>query len=441
MIPVDLRLGPALVLADPRRPPTPGWVEVTGERISHVGPDPTAGPAVEAVDTTGRILIPAFVNTHCHTCQHLGRGLADDVDLLAWLHERIWPYELALTEDDCEVAAALCAVEQIRNGTTTIADPGGRHVDGTARGLQRAGIRAFLGRSSMDSGDGRPPGDVESTEVVLARQAELAERWHGRRRLRFSYTLRTIFNCSDALITATVEAAEALGTPVQMHVAEVPAELAHARATRGATTVRHLFRLGVLGPRFLAVHATYVDDDEIALLASTATPVSHSAASNLKVLGVPRVAEWLEAGITVGLGTDGAPSNNRMSIVDEMWLAALTQKGRRADPTVLPAGEVLAMATSGGATALGLGDELGRLEAGRRADMVVVDPRTAAMLPLHDPHAALVYAMKTENIESVLCDGQWLMRDRRLTTIDEDALGEEAAARGAAIAARMGGST
>ncbi len=435
--PVDLRLGPGLVLSDPRQAPTPGWVEIVGGRIHHVGPEPTPAVAIEAVSLHDRIVIPALVNTHCHTSQQLGRGLADDVDLLTWLHDRIWPYEIALTEADAEVSAALCAIEQVRSGTTTIADPGGRHVDGMARGLEAVGIRAFLGRSTMDSGDGRPALDCDDLAEALDRQDDLARRWHGRGRMRFSYTLRTIFNCSDELIVATAERAAALGTVVQMHVAEVPEELSFSLSTRGATTVRHLGSLGVLGPRFLAVHATWVDDDEIALLAATRTPVSHNAGSNLKILGVPRVAEWIEAGVVVALGTDGAPSNNRMSMIDEMWLASLTQKGRRVDPTVLPAGEVLAMATTGGAKALGLADEIGRIEVGMAADLVIVDPRTANMSPLHDPHAALVTSMKSENVESVLCEGQWLMRDRVITTVDEAAVIDEARSRAAAIRSRM----
>ncbi len=438
MNPVDIRLGPALVLADPRQAPTAGWVEVVAGRISHVGPSPTASVAAETVDTSGRLIIPALVNTHCHTSQQLGRGLADDVGLLTWLHDRIWPYELALDEGDAEVAAALCAVEQVRSGTTTIADPGGRHVDGMARGLTAVGIRAFLGRSTMDSGDGRPPADCDDTEAALATQDALADRWDGVGRLRFSYTLRTIFNCTDELIVATAERAAAHDTVVQMHVAEVPEELEYARATRGAPTIEHLGRLGVLGPRFLTVHATWASDDDLALLAATATPVSHNAGSNLKVLGVPRVAEWIEAGILVALGTDGAPSNNRMSMIDEMWLASLTQKGRRVDPTVLPAGEVLAMATHNGARALGLGHELGRIEVGYRADLVVIDPRTANMTPLHDPHSALVTSMKSENVESVLCDGEWLMLNRRLTSVDEPAVIAEATARARSIRRRLG---
>ena len=432
----DLRIGPALVVPVTAEPFT-GYVEVTGGEITHLGPSPTTGPAAETVTAPGRIVIPAFVNTHCHTSQQLGRGLGDDVGLLTWLHERIWPYELALDESDSELSALVCAIEQIRNGCTLLADPGGRHVDGMARGIAAVGIRALLGRSAMDSGDGRPDGDRESTAEVLDAQDELADRWHGKGLLRFSYTLRTIFNCSDELISATLARGRALGTVVQMHVAEVPEENEHSIATRGTTTVRHLDRLGALGPDLLAVHATWVDDEEIALLAERGCPVSHNAASNLKILGTPRIADMIDAGVPVALGTDGAPSNNRMSMIDEMWLAAIVQKGLRRDPTVLPADRVLRMATVDGATALGMGGLVGSLEVGKRADLVVLDPYTPNFATAADPVSALVTACKSENVESVLCDGEWVLRERRLTRVDEAAVLAEAAGRAAAVRRRL----
>jgi 5-methylthioadenosine/S-adenosylhomocysteine deaminase len=301
-----------------------------------------------------------------------------------------------------------------------------------------AGIRAVLGRSSMDTGDGRPPTDQEDTETVLSVQEELFDRWHGVEGLLVSYTLRTIFNCSDQLILRTVSRAIERGAVVQMHVAEIPEENEFSLATRGATTIAHLRSLGVLGPHFLGAHATWASDEEIEILAATNTSLSHNAGSNLKILGVPRVAEWLEAGINVAIGTDGAPSNNRMSVIDEMWLASLTQKGRRNDPTAFPAPVMLAMATVNGAKALGLGDLLGRLAPGFAADLVIIDPRTTNFVPVHDPHAGLVNSLKTENVESVMSAGRWLMRGREVLTIDEEALIDEARDRARHIRRRLG---
>jgi 5-methylthioadenosine/S-adenosylhomocysteine deaminase len=417
-----------------------GCVEMEADRIVHVGSSPGGGQPVETVDARGLIVVPGLLNTHCHLSQQLGRGLADDVDLLTWLHDRIWPYEAALAEEDVETSALACALEQIRNGVTLVADPGGQHVDGAARGIERAGIRALLGRSTMDEWEGVPAARRETTEEALAVEDELAARWHGAAdgRLRFSYTLRTIFNCSDALVQATVERARELGTIVQMHVAEIPAENEHARATRGTSTVRHLARLGALGPWFLGAHAVWLDDEEIALLAETGAAVSHNLASNLRVLGLPRVADMLDAGVVVGLGTDGAPANNRMSLIDELWAASLLQKGLRLDPTVLDARTAFAMTTSEGAKAIGLGGELGSLEAGKAADLVLVDPRTPNMTPVHDPVSALVTSMKTENVHSVMCAGRWLLRERRILVCDEAEVLVEAQNRAEAVARRAG---
>src|SRR5581483_614368 len=190
-----------------------------------------------------------------------------------------------------------------------------------------------------------------------------------------------IFNCSDDLIEQTAERAARLGTTVQMHVAEVREENEYAVATRGSTTVRHLHRLGVLSPAFLAAHVVWVDDEELDLLGQAGAAVSHNPAAALRVLGFPRICDMLDRRLTVGLGTDGAPANNRMSLIDELWLATLLQKGLRADPTALPARQALAMATIDGARALSWDDEIGSLEPGKAADLVLVDPGTANMSP------------------------------------------------------------
>jgi 5-methylthioadenosine/S-adenosylhomocysteine deaminase len=432
---VDTRIRVGLVYPAAGAEFADGWVEVSGDRVSHVGAVPTDLPARDVIDASGMILLPGLVNTHCHTSQQLARGLGDDVDLLTWLHERIWPYEAALSPADVEVSTLACAVEQIRNGVTTLAEPGGRHVDAMAKAIQTAGLRALLGRSTMDSGSGLPEVMRETTAACLEAEDELAERWHGAAegRIRVSYTLRTIFNCSDELIVLSADRARCLGTVLQMHIAEVPEEVDYVTASRGTTVIRHLGNLGVLGPRFLAIHAVWLDDGEMDLLAEKATPVSHNAASAMRVLGLPRVADMLERGITVGLGTDGAPTNNRMSLIDEMYVASLLQKSIRRDPTAVPARQVVQMATRDGARALSWDDEIGTIETGKAADLVLVDPATANMTPVHDAVSSLVTSMKSENVDSVMCAGRWLMRHGRVTVVDEEALLREAQARADAL--------
>jgi 5-methylthioadenosine/S-adenosylhomocysteine deaminase len=202
--------------------------------------------------------------------------------------------------------------------------------------------------------------------------------------------------------------------------------------------VRHLARLGVLSPKFLAVHVVWVDDEEIEILATAKAAVSHNVASNLRVLGIPRIADMLDAGVLVGIGTDGAPANNRMSMIDEMWIASMVQKGIRVDPTVLPAHQVLRMATRDGAEALGLAEQVGSIEVGKAADLIVIDPSTANMCTAADQASALVTSMKSENVESVMCEGEWLLRDRVVTRLDEGALLQEAAGRARSIRSRAG---
>jgi 5-methylthioadenosine/S-adenosylhomocysteine deaminase len=438
--PVDLRITGALVVTVAGPELDGGVVEITGDRITHVGLAATAAPAREAVDARDRIVVPGFVNAHCHLSQQLGRGLADDVDLVTWLHDRIWPYEQALTPDDVEISALACAIEQIRSGTTLVADPGGQHVDAAGRAIDRAGIRAVLARSTMDEGEGLPPGWAEGTDDALATQHALVDRWHGAAdgRLRASYCLRTIFNCSDELIVGSVAAARERGVIVQMHVAEIPAENDHVRATRGTSTVRHLDALGALGPHLLGAHCVWIDDHEVQLLARSGTGIAHCVGSNLRILGIPRIADLVDAGAVVGIGTDGAPSNNRMSVIDEMWAAGMVQQGLRLDPTALPARRVLRMATLDGARAVGWGDELGSIEVGKRADLVVIDPLTPNMATAHDLVAAVVTSMTAANVESVLCAGRWVLRDRAVTTVDERAVLVEARDRARAVAVRAG---
>ena len=395
---------------------------------------------LERIDLNDRWILPGLINTHVHLSQQLGRGLGDDVNLLTWLHERIWPYENSLTEEDSHVSSLLCGIELIRSGVTCFAEPGGQFLDGMGRAVSELGMRGMLARSSMDMGEGLPETWKQSTQEVLDFQIAHYEKWHGKAdgRIRVWFGLRTIFNNSDQLILRTKELADHYGTGIHMHVAEIKEEVEYARKIRGATTVTHLNNLGVLDKNFLAVHAVWLTEAEIQMFADHAVKVSHNPAAAMRVLGFAKVPEMMQAGICVTLGTDGAPSNNRMTLVDEMWLASLIHKGRLLDPTVMPAEKVLAMATCDGARALQLEDEIGSLEAGKKADLVVVNPNTATMLPMHDPIANMISSMRSENIESVMADGVWLMRNKEILAVEEQEILEEAKKRASEIKKRAG---
>jgi 5-methylthioadenosine/S-adenosylhomocysteine deaminase len=330
----------------------------------------------------------------------------------------------------------MCGMELIRSGVTCFAEAGGQHVDSMAQAVDRLGLRAALTRSTMDMGEGLPRAWQMSTDQALEEQVRLHERWHGKAggRLAVWFGLRTVFNNSDELIQRSKALADCYGVGIHMHVAEVPEEIEYARQTRGASTVRHLEDLGVLDKNFLAVHCVWLDDEEIGIFSRHGVKVSHNPAAAMKVLGFAKIPEMIDAGVCVALGTDGAPANNHMTLVDDMWLAYLIHKARLLDPTVMAAEQVLAMATCDGARALLMEDQVGSLEPGKKADLVVIDPNTVTMLPMHDPVANMVSALRADNVESLMVDGQWVMWQGNILTINEEEIIEEAKVRARAIA-------
>ncbi len=433
-----------ITMDDERRQFNHGAMLLEDDRIKAIGPSrdllAQVGRDVEQIDLRGRWILPGLVNIHVHTSQQMGRGLGDDVALLVWLRERIWPYESTLTEDDSHLSTLLFGLEQIRSGVTCFSEAGGQHVNGMGRAVTELGLRATLCRSTLDVGEGLPARWQETTDQALEAQIANFERWHGaadgRRRAWFG--LRTLFNNSDDLITRTKALADQYGVGIQMHVAEIREEVEFAHQTRGATTVTHLDRLGVLGPNLLAAHSVWLTEAEIDLFAAHDVKVAHCPAAAMRLLGFARIPDMLDRGICVGLGTDSPPCNNRSTLIDDMWLASLIHKGYRLDPTTMPAETVLAMATRHGARALGWDREIGSLEVGKKADLVVINPRTANMLPVYDPVANLISAMQARNVESVMVDGRWLMREGQIVVVDEAAILAEAEARSAVIYERAG---
>ncbi|WP_243544164.1 amidohydrolase [Pseudodesulfovibrio tunisiensis] len=419
-----------------------GDVLVSQGKIAAIGgvPEDMIPEDAEIVDATGKLVLPGLINTHVHTSQQLERGLADDVNLLTWLHDRTWPFESALLEDDSYFSTLACGIELIKSGVTTFAEAGGQHVNGMARGVRKLGMRAALCQSSMDCGQGLPDGWVRPTQQVLDEQLGLHARWHGQADGRISVWLglRTIFNCSDELIRRTMREAERLNTRVHMHVAEVREEVEFVRDTRGATTVRHLADIDALSPNLLAVHTVWLTPEEVALFAEHDVKVSHNPAAAMRVLGFAPVPDMIRAGVSVSIGTDGAPCNNRMDMFDEMYTTSLIHKGRYLDPTIITAETILEMATLHGARCMGMEREIGSLEPGKQADLILVDPRDAGSLPLHDPVTGLVTAMHSSNVDSTMCAGQWLMRDRKILTVDEDMLLDEIQERAEHIRERAG---
>ncbi|KAI4336545.1 hypothetical protein L6164_015060 [Bauhinia variegata] len=385
----------------------------------------------QIIDLHGQILLPGFINTHVHTSQQLARGIADDVDLMTWLHGRIWPYESNMTEEDSYISTLLCGIELIRSGVTCFAEAGGQHVSGMARAVELLGLRACLTQSTMDYGDGLPSSwAARTTADCIQSQKENYEKHHNTAegRIRVWFGIRQIMNSTDRLLIETRDAARELKTGIHMHVAEIPYENQLVVDVRKANhgTVSYLEKIEFLQKNLLAAHTVWVNDTEISFLSRRGVKVSHCPAAAMRMLGFAPIREMLDAGIPVSLGTDGAPSNNRMSIVDEMYLASLINKGRNAyankstDPTALPAETILRMVTINGAKSVLWDNEIGSLEVGKKADIIVVNASSWTMVPVHDCISSLVYSMRTENVVSVMCNGLWIMKDKKILNVDEE---------------------
>ena len=435
----------------PRGKTEPLLARLAAEGALDAADDDTGVRLVNLGHAGVRVLLPGFVNAHVHAAQQLGRGIADDVDLLTWLHERIWPYESTMNREEHFFSALACCLELLKSGVTTFAEAGGPWPEAEAKAVELAGLRCCLARSTMDGGEGVPAAWRETTDECLAKQAALYDRFDGSAggRLRVWFGLRQILNNSDELVRRTREEAQRRGTGVHMHVSEIAFEnrfVREHRAAQGETqagaeagaeaevgksqgvhpadggrggTVRHLERLGCLYPGLLCAHSVWCDDGEVAALGKHGCAVAHCPAAAMKMLGFCPVEALLEAGCPVALGTDGAPSNNRMNLLDEAYLASLLNKVRPAvysdatAPTALPAEAVLEMATVHGAAAVLQAEDIGSLEAGKKADLVVIDLASVSTLPCHDLVGQLVSSCRSENVESVMVDGNWLMFDRR----------------------------
>ncbi|KAF6137943.1 hypothetical protein GIB67_041816 [Kingdonia uniflora] len=417
-----------------------GAILIDGDTITQIGQSSQmlhqfTAHAEEIIDLNGQILLPGLINTHVHTSQQLGRGIADDVDLMTWLHARIWPYESNMTEEDSYISTLLCGIELIRTGVTCFAEAGGQHVSEMARAVELLGIRACLTQSVMDSGDGLPAKwSAQTTDYCIQVEYALSQKELHKKhndtadgRIRIWFGIRQIMNATDRLLLETRDTAKELNTGIHMHVSEIPYENEVVITSRKVDngTVTYLEKIKFLDNNLLAAHSVWINDAEINLLSRAGVKVSHCPASAMRMLGFAPVKEMLEAGVCVSLGTDGAPSNNRMSMVDEMYLASLINKGREAflrgttDATALPAETVLKMATINGAESVLWDKEIGSLEVGKKADIIVINPFSWTMIPLHDSISSLVYSMRTENIESVMCNGRWIMKNKKVLTVDE----------------------
>ncbi len=393
-----------------------GALEARDGAISFVGAEgdlPPAAEGCECLDGRGMLLMPGFVNAHTHLAMTLLRGYADDMPLKPWLEEKIWPIEMKLKPEDVYWGSALGVVEMIRAGVTCFNDMYHYPEQGAQAALD-------LGMRALPSGV--LLGFIGDVKGSLERAIEFTLEWQTRGRGLVTAMLgpHAPYTCPDDLLASVAAAAQEHGLGIHIHLSETEHEVQESIAAHGVTPVRHLDDLGVLNGHVTAAHCVHLSDEDIALLAERQVGVAHCPGSNMKLAsGFARVPELLDAGATVGLGTDGAASNNNLDLLEEARLAALIHKGHSGDPTVVDADQALRLATVGGARALGLADRIGTLEVGKRADCILMDLSGAHTQPLFDVESQIVYAAHSRDVDSVVIDGCVKLCHGELVGMDE----------------------
>jgi 5-methylthioadenosine/S-adenosylhomocysteine deaminase len=381
------------------------------------------GAAAETYDAAGSWVLPGLIQGHLHLCQTLFRGFAEQSDLLRWLRETIWPFEAAHTESSIAASARLGLCELIAGGVTCVNDMGTVHHTATiGEVLEASGIRAVFGKALMDQGQGVPAGLLQERGAALAEVLTLVRRYHGGGggRLQVSLAPRFILSCSEGLWEDVRDLSARESLLIHTHLAESPNEGREVQSAVGGTAARYFSARGVLGDRFVGAHGVWLDPDELDVIAAADAALVHCPGSNFKLgSGMADVRAWKDAGIRRGIGCDGAACNNRLDPFYEMAMAAGVARVQQPERP-LSARDVLALATIDGARALGLGDRVGSLEAGKAADLVVVDQGGPHHAPAaeHDAYAALVHAARPSDVRMTMVAGRVLFRDGQWTTLD-----------------------
>ncbi|MBI2187601.1 MAG: amidohydrolase [Acidobacteria bacterium] len=379
----------------------------------------------ETIDASGQVVLPGLINTHTHAPMVLYRGLADDLALMDWLTKYMFPAEArTVSPEFVRAGTRLAALEMIQSGTTTYADMY-YFEEEIARTTKAAGLRGVLGQTIIQF----PVADAKTPADALARAEAFITAFTGDPLITPAVAPHAVYTLDAETLRAARDLSRRHAVPTLIHLAESADEMKTAQERFRATPVAYLDGLGFLGAGVLAAHAIWVSEPEIRLLQARGVSVSHNPESNMKLAsGIAPVTEYVRAGVATGLGTDGAASNNDLDMFDAMRTASLLQKVRTGDPRALGAGTALEMATIGGARALGLASQIGSLEPGKRADLIVVGMSAARQTPMYDPVSHLVYTTRGDDVRTTIVNGRVLMRDRKMLTLDEAAVLTEARA-------------
>ncbi len=416
-----------------------GSVAIKGDGIVGIGPRAEIEAryqSAQTLDARGRLVLPGFINGHTHVPMTLFRGLHDDVTLNDWLYKYIFPAEAKnVNEEFVRWGTRLAAAEQIRSGVTTFADMY-YFEDAVAEETKAAGMRGVLGETFIDF----PAPDNKSEAEMLAYTEKFLKRWQGDALIHAAPAPHSIYTCSKKTIQDAAALAKKYHAPLLMHVSEMKKEWADSEKQNGASPVQYLEKIGVLGRDLVAAHCIFVDEADRKLLAERQVGCVHNPSSNMMIAsGVSPVPEMRAAGIAVGLGTDGpAGSNNDLDLMEEIDLAAKLAKITKMDPLALNAKAVVEMATIDGARALHMEKEIGSLEAGKKADLMMISLNEPNAVPMYDIYAQIAYSLKASDVETVVIGGRVVMRERKLLTVDEPRVLEKAREYRKSVSASLG---
>ena len=390
---------------------------IKDDLIAEISDEIDDSNADKIIDAEGKILLPGLINTHTHLSMTLFRGLADDLSLDSWLNDHIWPMEANLNGDYCYIGALLGAVELIKSGTTTFSDMY-FYMEDVARAVDDAGIRAVLSYGMIDFGD------AERREAEIKENMALYDACNGMAdgRIKVFFGPHSPYTASEELLVKVRQLADEHNMGIHIHVSETQKEINDSLDERGIRPFEYLEKIGFLGPDVVAAHCVWLSDEEIEIIKKHDVKVSHNPCSNMKLAsGVAPVTKLIENDICVSIGTDGASSNNNLDLIEELKTASLLQKVSTLDPKVLTSDEAIEMATIKGAEALGLGDEIGSIEVGKKADIILIDTNSANMVPDSSSLSSnVIYSANGSNVDTTICNGKILMENKKLTTLDED---------------------
>ncbi|WP_147534828.1 5'-deoxyadenosine deaminase [Bacillus marasmi] len=420
-----------IITMNPKNEIVNGDLLIENDVISEIGSDITTQGVDKLIDGSSKIIIPGFIQTHIHLCQTLFRGQADDLELLDWLKQKIWPLEASHDQESIYYSAMLGIGELIQSGTTSIVDMETvNYADAAFMAMAKSGIRAISGKVMMDKGRDVPLRLLESTNESLQQSVDLLEKWHNydHGRIQYAFCPRFVISCTEELLTEVRDLSNHYEVNVHTHASESLEEIKIVEQERGMRNIVYLDHIGLANSRLILAHCVWLNDEEKRIIKERGIKVSHCPGSNLKLAsGIAEIPDLMNRKISISLGADGAPCNNNLDMFKEMRLASTIQKNIHG-PTSMNAYTVFRMATIGGAEAMGLQNQIGSLEVGKKADIAILNLEDFHTYPSIgvDPYARLVYSASSADVETTIIDGKIVMENRRIKTMDKGLILREA---------------